>query len=408
MSEPLRPQEPFDPAHDLVAPQTMRQTDDVEARLAALGRLAAGTAHDLNNVLAVVVLHAQIGLLQSDLSPTVRECLTTILLQAQSAGELVQHVLNYGRGAEIARRPLRLGPFVAEQVRLLSRTLAENIALHFEDESAPYIIYASPTQLQQVIVNLALNARDAMSEGGELRFALDGFTVDNGGIDQPPMLEPGSWVRLRITDTGSGIAPHVLPQLFEPFFTTKADSGIGLGLVQVQDIVRQHTGKIEVASEEGHGTTFALYFPLMPEMKTMSSAADPLPLGHGETILVVDDDSSLRMALLISLEQLGYQPLEARNGREALSLLLPPTPPTPPSREIAAVLSDMTMPEMGGVALLEAMHEHKLATPLVFLSGRSWDEGTLPAVDQYAGSLQKPVQLEALAEMLARVLSART
>lgn len=406
MSEPLRPAEPSDPAHDRAAGRGAQESDDVQAQLVAFGRLAAGTAHDLNNALTVIVLHARIGLLQSDLSPTLRECLTTILLQSQAAGELVQQVLNYRRGAEMERRSLRLGPFVAEQVRLLSRTLPENIALHFEDEAAAYIINASPAQLQQVIVNLALNARDAMSDGGELRFTLDSFTVSDGGAvapaHAPPDLAPGSWVRLRVTDTGSGIAPHLLPQLFEPFFTTKAHSGTGLGLMQVQDVVRRHAGRIEVASEVGRGATFALYFPAAPEVKKEPAAADSLPLGHGETVLVVDDDSSIRLALLISLEQLGYQPLAARNGREALSLLLPGT------NEIAAVLSDMTMPDMGGAALLEAMHEHKLATPLVFLSGRSLDEDALSAAGQYAGALQKPVQLDALAQMLAHVLASRT
>jgi len=394
---------------DVTQRREVQQRAQVQDRLAAIGQLAAGIAHDFNNLLAVIMLHAQIGLLQNDLPPALRDCLDTILTQAVRAGDLVQQVLDFGRRATLERRPLRLGPFVGEQVRLLSRTLPENITLRFDDESAPHAVNADPTRLQQVIVNLALNARDAMNEGGDLRIVIDSITVgeegEQGGVQAAaplPALGPGKWVRLHVIDSGQGIPPHVLPRIFEPFFTTKTPQGTGLGLAQVHAIVKQHEGEIAVASEQGRGTTFTLYLPAAQaaEAEPEPATDDVLALGHGETVLVVEDDRAVRMALVASLEQLDYQPLEARNGREALSILLRRP------NDIALVLSDMIMPEMGGMALLDAFKEHNVTTPLVFLSGRPMDNDLqTPTPSAYAGWLQKPVNLESLARLLARILA---
>lgn len=386
---------------DVTQGREVQQRAQLQDRLAAIGQLAAGIAHDFNNLLGVIVLHAQIGLLQTELSPALRDCLDTILGQAVRAGDLVQQVLDFGRRAVLERRPLRLGTFVAEQVRLLSRTLPENIALTFEEEAIPHTVNADPTRLQQVIVNLALNARDAMAEGGELRFVIDSLRVTERRDGPLPELLPGDWVRLRISDSGQGIPTDVLPRIFEPFFTTKAPLGTGLGLAQVHGIVKQHKGEIDVISEPGSGTTFALYLPASEEDEVEPEPAGEaeLVLGRGETVLVVEDDRAVRMALVASLEQLDYCPLEAKNGREALSLLLHRP------HEVAVVLSDMMMPEMGGVALLEQIRQNELATPFIFLSGHPMDhDPSAPASQQYDGWLQKPVSLEALARLLARVL----
>ncbi len=386
---------------DVTQGREVQQRAQMQDRLAAIGQLAAGIAHDFNNLLAVIVLHTQLGLLQADVSPALRECLDTILAQAVRAGDLVQQVLDFGRRAVLERRPLSLGPFVAEQVRLLSRTLPENIAVAFDAGTAEYTVSADPTRLQQVIVNLALNARDAMHDGGELAFQIDSVYVREDGEGPIPDLSPGDWVRLRISDTGSGIPAHVLPRIFEPFFTTKAPLGTGLGLAQVHGIVKQHAGEIDVFSAEGCGTTFALYLPAVTgaDAAPAPMVEDGLALGRGETVLVVEDDRAVRMALVASLEQLGYAPLEARNGREALALLL-----REPG-EVAVVLSDMIMPEMGGLALLAAIQEHHISVPLIFLSGHPMDhDPSAPDQNAYAGWLQKPVSLEALAGLLARVV----
>jgi signal transduction histidine kinase/CheY-like chemotaxis protein len=388
---------------DVTQGREVQQRAQMQDRLAAIGQLAAGIAHDFNNLLAVIVLHTQLGLLQPQLPPALRDCLDTILGQAIRAGDLVQQILDYGRRAVLERRPLPFGPFVAEQVRLLTRTLPENISVRFEEEPIEHTVDADPTRLQQVIVNLALNARDAMQEGGELHFVIDTVTVREPNEGPLPELLPGHWVRLRIADTGHGIPPHVLPRIFEPFFTTKAPLGTGLGLAQVHGIVKQHAGEITVASEPGRGTTFALYLPATQRVEPEPGPVvdDVLALGHGETVLVVEDDRAVRLALVASLEQLEYSPREARNGREALAILLQPN-------DVALVLSDMIMPEMGGLALLNALKVHQITTPLVFLSGHPMDhDPSVPGQDEYAGWLQKPVSLEALAGLLARLVPRR-
>ncbi len=381
--------------------QVRAQTQD---RLAAIGQLAAGIAHDFNNLLAVVVLHAEMGLLQGELSDRMREILQTILTQAVRAGDLVQQVLDFSRRAVLERRPLRLGPFVSEQAKLLARTLPESIAVCFEDEEVDYTVNADPTRLQQVIVNLALNARDAMTDGGKLIFTLDSMQIGEDQDGPLPELRPGTWVRLCVRDTGHGIPQHVLPHIFEPFYTTKAPLGTGLGLAQVHGIVKQHEGEVDVISEDGVGTTFAVYLPevesieLEPELET----EEALPLGHGETVLVVEDDAAVRMALVASLEQLEYVPLEARNGREALATL------QAGHQEIELVLSDLIMPEMGGLALQQALRQRAIAVPIVFLSGHPMDlEPWASEDDAPAAWLQKPVNLESLARLLARILAAQ-
>jgi signal transduction histidine kinase/CheY-like chemotaxis protein len=389
---------------DVTEAREVQQRAQTQDRLAAIGQLAAGIAHDFNNLLAVIVLHAEMGLLQSELSPRLREYLNTILNQAVRAGDLVQQVLDFSRRAVLERRPLRLGPFVAEQVRLLTRTLPENIAVCFADEDADYTVSADPTRLQQVIVNLALNARDAMADGGNLYFALEEVTVSEAGIAPLPELHPGSWVRLSVKDSGHGIPAHVLPHIFEPFYTTKAPLGTGLGLAQVHGIVKQHEGEIDVLSEEGAGTTFALYLPAVEpvELEPETVGEEALPLGHGETVLVVEDDAAVRMALIASLEQLEYQPVEARNGREALSIL------QRRQQQFSLILSDLIMPEMGGRALQQALRDQSVSIPIVFLSGHPMDlEPLASEQDELTGWLQKPVNLESLARLLARILAMR-
>jgi signal transduction histidine kinase/CheY-like chemotaxis protein len=389
---------------DVTEAREVQQRAQTQDRLAAIGQLAAGIAHDFNNLLAVIVLHAEMGLLQGELSPRLREYLNTILSQAVRAGDLVQQVLDFSRRAVLERRPLRLGPFVAEQARLLARTLPESIAVRFDDEDVDYTVSADQTRLQQVIVNLALNARDAMAEGGELRFALQLVAVADPDEAPLPELRPGSWVRLSVADTGSGIPAHVLPHIFEPFYTTKAPLGTGLGLAQVHGIVKQHEGEIDVRSEQGVGTTFALYLPMIETIAPAPAPApeEALPLGSGEAVLVVEDDAAVRMALVASLEQLEYLPVEARNGREALGIL------QRRAQEFDLILSDLIMPEMGGRALQQALREQSITLPIIFLSGHPMDV-ELPGGEQDAtiGWLQKPVNLENLARLLARVLAAR-
>lgn len=389
---------------DVTREQEVRERAQSQDRLAAVGQLAAGIAHDFNNMLAVIVLHAQLGLLQPQLSARLTECFDIILGQAMRAGDLVQQILDFSRRAVLERRPLSLAPFLKEQVKLLARTLPENINLRLESGFGDYVISADPTRLQQVIVNLAVNARDAMPEGGQMRFSLERLTVDDTRLAPLPELTPGAWITLSVTDSGCGIPAHVLPHIFEPFYTTKAPLGTGLGLAQVHGIVKQHEGEIGVVSSEGIGTTFTIYLPATAPAKTaaQSKVEDELPSGSGETILVVEDDASVRTALVASLLQLNYHAVAANDGEEALTIL------DSGVHSVMLVLSDLVMPTMGGYALLHAMRARGITAPVIFVSGHPMDGQWNPDMrDGPAAWLQKPITLDLLASSVAKIVAPR-
>ncbi|MBN1875014.1 MAG: PAS domain S-box protein [Anaerolineae bacterium] len=372
-----------------------------QEQLAAIGQLAAGIAHDFNNILAVITLYAQMELRSAVPSPKFRERMGIIIDQTQRAAALIQQILDFGRRAVFERRPLDFFPFLKEQIQLLERTLPENIKLSLVHPVERLVIQADPTRLQQVIMNLAVNARDAMPKGGELRFALQSLHFEKDTHAPLVGMQRGSWIQLTVTDTGSGITPENLPHVFEPFFTTKGPLGTGLGLAQVYGIVKQHDGDLDVVSEVGHGTTFSLYFPAMvslsPELEPPPSEA--LPQGHEETLLVVEDNPVVRAALVEMLSTLNYRVLEAANGHTALALL------GAHAGEIAVVLSDMVMPEMGGQALFHAMRQQGLSIPVVILSGHPVEDDLQGLRSQgLAGWLLKPPDVAQLAQVLQRVL----
>jgi CheY-like chemotaxis protein len=215
-------------------------------------------------------------------------------------------------------------------------------------------------------------------------------------------MEAGEWVRVTVTDTGTGIPPDVLPRIFEPFFTTRAPLGTGLGLAQVYGIVKQHEGHVDVTTKVGEGTTFVFYLPALPVSQPEESRLSKMPdllKGQGETILVVEDNAVMREALVDGLEMLNYQSLEAKNGREALATF------ERHGDEIALVLSDLVMPEMGGIMLFHALRQRNPAVRVVILTGYplAKEAGELRA-QGIADWIQKPVDLEQLAEVMDRVL----
>jgi CheY-like chemotaxis protein len=254
-------------------------------------------------------------------------------------------------------------------------------------------------------MNLAVNARDAMPGGGELRIAIERIRVEENAGPLPDM-PPGDWIRLTISDTGTGIHPDLLPHIFEPFFTTKAPKGTGLGLAQVYGIVKQHDGCIDVDTQIGQGTAFILYLPALSvsAMEMQLPQSQPLIEGEGQTILIVEDDAETRKALVDSLELVGYQTLAAKNGQEALTIWEQHTD------EIALVLSDVVMPEMGGVALFYALRERDASIKMALLTGHLLEDQLGNQLEQLkaqglVGWLQKPSNLEQLARFIARALN---
>ena len=372
-----------------------------QERLAAVGQLAAGIAHDFNNIMSVIVLYTYMAL-REGLPPKTHERLETVSRQAYMATELIQQILDFSRRAVLERRPMDLTPFLKEVVNLLERTVPENIRISLNYGMDEYTVNADPTRMQQAIMNLALNARDAMPQGGKLRIELDRLRVESRQEPPLPEMEAGEWVRVRVTDTGNGIPPDVLPHIFEPFFTTKeVGKGTGLGLAQVYGIVNQHEGHIDVSTKMGEGTTFTIYLPVLQVQKVEqpSVAVKDAPQGQGETVLVVEDNAEMREAFADILELLNYQVMIAANGRDALDIL------EKYGDKIVLVLSDLVMPEMGGQALFHAMRQRGLTLPVVMLSGHPMENELKGLQEQgLAGWMLKPPNMEQLARLLARVM----
>jgi two-component system cell cycle sensor histidine kinase/response regulator CckA len=372
-----------------------------QERLAAVGQLAAGIAHDFNNIMASVILYSDMMLRTSQLSPKDRERLTTIRQQGHSAADLVQQILDFSRRAVLQRQDLDLIPFIEELRNLLERMLPESIRLHLSYSAEEIMVNADPTRLQQAVMNLAINARDAMPEGGLLDFELVRFRLEPGQAPHMHKMGPGEWASLAVTDTGCGIPDEVLPHIFEPFFTTRAPLGSGLGLSQVYGIVAQHKGHIDVQTKVGKGTTFTIYLPALPVSQPEASppGTTEAPEGDGETILVVEDDPMTREALSDSLELLNYRVLAAASGREALALF------EQHSGEIALVLSDIVMPEMEGTMLCRALKGRYPAMRAVLVTGYpvEYSDEDLKAVG-VVGRIRKPADLDQLARVVNRAI----
>jgi signal transduction histidine kinase/ActR/RegA family two-component response regulator len=387
--------------NDVTLERQVQEQLQQQERLAALGKLAAGIAHDFNNIMAVIVLYAQTGSRLPDLPPALRERLRAISQQASRATDLIQQILDFGRRSVLKRRPMDLVRFMEKQVELLQRTLPENIAISLAYGPGQHTVDADPTRVQQAIMNLALNARDAMTTGGELRIHLERMRVEKGRKAPLPEMDAGEWVRLTVADTGTGIPPDAFSHIFEPFFTTKERSqGTGLRLAQVYGIVKQHGGHIDVATEVKKGTSFVIYLPALTvkPAKVLKPEAEILCQGQGETILVVEDNGALQKALVASVESLNYRVLAADNGEEALAVL-------EEHPEVALVASDLMMPKMGGEALFHALRERGLTLPVVMLSGHPVESEMANLQAQgLAGWLLKPPGIGQLAQLLARAL----
>jgi PAS domain S-box-containing protein len=382
--------------HEVTQERNIREQLQQQERLAAVGQLAAGIAHDFNNILAVIALHVPMLARSKVLTERDRERLTVIRDQTAHAARLIQQILDFSRRAVLERQPLDLGPFLKEQVKLITRTLPDEIHVTLDSEPGEYIVLADPTRVQQILMNLAVNARDAMPRGGALKLTLAHHTMA-----YRPDLPADPWVRLEVTDTGSGIAPEIQAHIFEPFFTTKGvGQGTGLGLAQVHGIVKQHNGEITVSSVMGQGSTFTIYLPAVPARVSEIEEEEDPQRGGGETILIVEDNEPLLTALTDIVETLGYSVIGVHNGVEALAVL------EASGSSIALVLSDLSMPVMGGEALLTAMQTRGLTVPMIILSGYPLDSALAELKrNGLAGWLIKPPNIDELGQMLAQVLA---
>ena len=342
-------------------------------KMESIGQLAAGVAHDFNNMLTIIQGHTSKLLMDQSLSPTVQDATLAVYGAAERAAGLTRQLLMFSRKNIMQPRPLNLREVAANLNKMLGRLLGETILLKFECPQEPPPIYGDTGMIDQVLMNLAINAHDAMPNGGTLTINVKECWVGPDHLEYHPDARIGYFVCLQMSDTGCGMTPKIRARIFEPFFTTKGvGKGTGLGLATVFGIVKQHAGWIEVASEVGRGTTFTIYFPASDgtpvDATGQTSVATPAPSGGSETILVVEDEIVLRDMARTFLADCGYRILEAGSGREALQVWWQHR------SKIDLLLTDMKMPEgVSGMELAEKMLAEQPALKIILTSGYSDD-----------------------------------
>ncbi len=336
-----------------------------QERLAAVGRLAAGIAHDFNNLLQGVVMAGEILAMHASLPEPLHRMAREISVEGHRGAQLIRQILDFSRSSTAQREPVDLTEVLDSTIRMLRRTIPESITISVDVEPGKHIIDANASQIQQVLTNLALNARDAMPDGGSLRFRMTAVEVSLDQTSPIPDLSPGRWIRVDVSDSGHGIPAKARAHLFEPFFTTKpAGRGTGLGLAQAYGIVSDHGGLIRFRSAEGQGTTFTLLLPWHSGVvRTPSADAPPVRLGYGERLLVVEDNASVLRVIRKGLEEAQFKVVTARNGRAALE----EWQRQPDGFDL--VLTDIVMPEMDGIELCRRLRASDPDLPVVLMSG---------------------------------------
>jgi two-component system, cell cycle sensor histidine kinase and response regulator CckA len=392
-------------ARDITEQRKLEEQLRQSQKLEAIGQLAGGVAHDFNNILAVIDMQCDLLKDGGALSAEQLESAGEISLTVQRGAALTRQLLLFSRREVFRPEDLDVGVAITNMVKMLMRLLGENIQMEFKLPSQPMLVHADAGMLDQVLLNLVVNARDAMPAGGRLVIEAAGVEVDEFAAAQATQMRPGSFVCLSVGDTGTGIAPEILPRIYEPFFTTKdVGKGTGLGLATVFGIVQQHQGWINVYTEVNHGTTFRIYFPRLNAAGgpvTVSPALAAAPRGK-ETLLLAEDDPSLRTAVQRALAQLGYRVLEAPTGVTALEVW------KAHRDEIRLLLTDLVMPDgMTGKQLAQEVLRERPGLKVIYMSGYSADvAGREFPLREGVNFLTKPFQAIKLAKIVRESLDA--
>jgi len=376
-------------------------------KMEAIGTLSGGVAHDFNNLLQSISGYAELLLRRLADDPANRRFVQTICDATERAAQLTRQLLLFSRRIESRFRPVDVNEQVRSVCEMLRQTIPRMVEIHTHLADGVPEVLADPNQLEQVVVNLALNARDAMPHGGELTFETELRDLRQDTLGHPPgeiIPGPGPYLLLRVSDTGSGMPPEVRERIFEPFFTTKeVGKGTGLGLAMVYGIVKGHSGHIDCVSQPGQGTTFTLYLPIRPPSAEVSAEAAPptpsaaVPAVEGATLLVVDDEEWLRDLGREFLSAAGYSVLTAASGEEALTLCA--------EHPIDLVLLDLNMPGMGGTECLQRLLEKDPGLKVLISTGHSEQEYAQQDVLRAAhGWVRKPYRLDALAAQVRTAL----
>jgi signal transduction histidine kinase len=376
--------------------QRLRQAEKMEA----VGRLAGGIAHDFNGVLAGVFAYGEMLVEEAPAGSPLKRYAQNVLTAASRGRELVEQILTYSRSQHGKRAPVDIAHVVAETLELVRGSLPKGIHLEENASESSLVVTGDATRLHQVVMNLCSNAIQAMSGGGSLRVALEAADLSTEQALSHGILRPGRYVRLTVEDSGSGMDEATLSRIFEPFFTTKeAGRGTGLGLSLAYAIVTDSGGAIDVKSAPGQGSTFTVYLPHSPvTLITVEAAAAASHRGHGERVLLIDDEEPVLAATAEVLSRLGYEAVSFSDSHAALAAF-----EAAPER-FDVVVTDEAMPGLTGTVLARVLHRHRPDLPIVLVSGYGAIQTQQALAAGVSELLTKPIQSHAMATTLARVL----
>ncbi|MCJ8281864.1 MAG: ATP-binding protein, partial [Rivularia sp. ALOHA_DT_140] len=368
-------------------------------RMESIGTLASGIAHDLNNVLSPILMSVQL-LKNKSSNPQENSMLGIIENNAKRGANLVKQVLSFARGMEGDRTVISVQELVWEMKQIVEQTFPKSIMFNDFIQEGLWQIWGDSTQLHQVLLNLCLNARDAMPDGGKLRFSTENIVIDDNYAGMHLDAKAGSYVVISVSDTGIGIPQELLDRIFEPFFTTKEfGKGTGLGLSTVTGIIKGHNGFINVSSNKGIGTEFKVYLPAANTKANQKTEYLQIPLGNGELILIVDDEASIRDITLTSLEQHNYRGITANDGIEAVALY------AQHKNKISAAIIDMMMPNMDGATTINTLHKMNPDLRMIAVSGLATSEQVpFDKTSKHTAFLSKPYTARELLTTLHSVL----
>ena len=378
--------------------QQFRQVQKMES----IGRLAGGIAHDFNNFLSVILGYSDLLLAEIPPNDPAREKVKLIRDAGSKATTLKRQLLAFSRKQVLEKKVISINTIIRNFLKILGKIVGEDIVFKTHLSDAPCTVEADPGQIEQMIMNLIVNAKDAMPGGGEIIIETAEVQVDEIYQDKHREFKPGRYVLLTISDTGEGMEEEVLSKIFDPFFTTKEQGkGTGLGLATVYGIVKQHDGYIYVYSEKNKGTTFKIYLPVSKKTKEETERkSTPKTLSRGdETILIVDDNTSIRRLIVDTLKPLGYSCLQAASGDEAINVV------REYSGEIHLLLTDVIMPGMSGGELAEMIRKERPGIKVIFMSGYTEDTIAYHGVlKQGINYISKPITPVTLTQKIKSVL----
>lgn len=397
-----------DPKHVLVINTDITERKQLESqflrsqRMESIGRLVGGIAHDLGNLLVPILLGVKVLMQRFGDDEKAERTLSMIQKSAERGSDMVEQVLAFARGVEGERVAIQPGTIIEEVEKITGETFPEAVEVRTDVPDGLHQIVGDATQIQQVLMNLSVNARDAMPDGGTLTLAAHNATVSPDDARKNIEAEPGDYVCIEVSDTGTGIPDDVVDKIFEPFFSTKPEGeGTGLGLSTAYSIVKSHDGFIDVESDKGEGTTFRIYLPMAEKDAERRATGDAAELreGSGELVLVVDDEEFILDTAKETLEGVGYRTLTAGGAEDALEIM------QEHGSEVDAVITDLRMPHVNGFDLIRALRTDHPDLPIVAASGLA-DGRTDEAVEAGAQTfLAKPFTAEKLQAALQDVLS---